>query len=125
MSMIKKEKEHVEILETKLALHFTNKVLPDLPPPQFGNGGADLVNGWSFNLHSKRAYKSCSSSIYHGDGWGQTRSSQPIHQYSTEELALRALRNELENEYASQLRNIDKRIEELKVNIGGIMEGDK
>jgi len=44
--------------------------------------------------------------------WNKTRRQLPIMQYSTELLALKALRNEMEIEFAKRLRKIDLQIEE-------------
>jgi predicted CxxxxCH...CXXCH cytochrome family protein len=102
--MTKKEREYLEFIETKLALHQTEPVSPDLPPPERCDV---LAKGWSFNMHTGNVYKTCSSVICHGVGWDNTNSRGPLWQYSTEVLALRALRYALENECAKKLRQID------------------
>lgn len=109
MVMTKAEKARVEDLETRLALRFTEPVCKDVPPPK--DGGIYL--GWSYNAYSNRVYKTCSSVIYHGDGWENTNAQQPIHQYSTEIRALQALRNAVELECAKRLRAIDLKIEAI------------
>jgi hypothetical protein len=111
MSMNKKEQAEVERLKTLLSLRFTADVLPDIPKPE---SGQNLVKGWSFNSYSGRVEKSCSTCIYHGDGWDKTSSQNPIEQYSTPVLACRAMRREVEERCARELRKIDRKIEALE-----------
>jgi hypothetical protein len=114
MSMTKKELAEVERLKTLLALRFTPDISPDIPKPESGQGESKIVNGWSFNAYSRRVYKSCSSVVYHGtDKWDKTESQHPIEQYSTPLLAYKAMRREVEKECARNLRDIDRKIEEL------------
>lgn len=107
--MNKKEQAYVESLETRLALRFTEPVTKDLPIPK---SSTSLVCGWSYNTHTLQAYKSCSSNVFHGNGWEDTTSQRPIAQYSTQKRALRAMRYEVEMECAHKLRKIDKDIAE-------------
>ena len=93
----------------KLAFRFTPEVPYDLPPP-VGNG---LTRGWSFNAYNQNVSKMCSSSTGHGFGWEKTSSQRPTKLYSTEALAWKALRHELEIEYSKSLASIDAEIEKL------------
>jgi hypothetical protein len=106
--MTKKELAVIEELKIKLALRITENVKPDIPKPE---SGQTLVKGWSFNSYSKRVEKSCSTCIYHGDGWEKTSSQNAIEQYSTPILAYRAMRREVEKRCARELREIDIKIE--------------
>lgn len=111
MSMTKKEQAEVEALKTRLAFRFTEDIMPDIKKPELGQS---LVKGWSFNSYSKRVGKSCSTRIGHGDGWEKTSSQNPISQYSLPILAYKAMRRELENRFALELREIDRKIEALE-----------
>jgi hypothetical protein len=114
MSMNKKEQAEVEKLKTRLALRFTEDVKPDVPKPEVEPGSGKIVNGWSFNSYSKRVEKSCSSSMYHSNGlWNKTDSQYPIEQYSMPILAYKAMRREVEERFAAELRAIDRSIELL------------
>jgi len=112
--MNKKEKQLFEDLKIKVAFRFTKPIEPDLDHPKLSSD--EIVNGYSFNSYSKRIEKSCSSSVYHSSyGWDKTNQQQPIRQYSTKILALKAMRNEMENKAAKELYEIDKKIELLEV----------
>ena len=108
MAMNKKEKAEMESLKVLASFKRTENILPDLEIP---NHFDELVLGWSFNAHNRTARKSCSSSIYHGDGWERTSSQKPIKQYSSKLSALKAMRFAVEMEKAKELREIDLLIE--------------
>lgn len=113
MAMNKKEKQEMEELKIKCSLRFTDPVEKDVDIPDDYD---TIVNGYGFNSYSMRIHKSCSSSIYHNNHeWDKTSSQQPIKQYSTELLALKAMRNKVENECAEKLRKIDVMIKDLEV----------
>jgi hypothetical protein len=113
MSMTKKEQAEVEALKIRLALRFTEDVKPDIPKPESG-----IVNGYSFNSFSKRVEKSCSSPIGHNCGrWDKTDAQYHIAQYSSPMLAFRAMRREVEECFARELREIDRKIEALESEI--------
>jgi len=113
MAMNKKEKKELEDLKTKLALRFTEPVERDLMPPNTSDDFRKIVNGYSYNAYNLRIGKSCSSSIYHNrHGWDETTAQEPIEQYSTKLLALKAMRNEVELQSAKKLREIDLMIEQ-------------
>lgn len=105
MAISKKEKQMIEDLQIRLALHFTEKVEPDIAIPD----DYDVIkNGYSFNSYNHNITKSCSSAICHSSvGWDKTTSQRPIKQYSSILLALKAMRNELEYKFAKELGNID------------------
>ena len=111
MSMTKKEQAEVERLKTRLALRFTEDVNPDIP----GNAGlSQITNGYSFNSYTKRVEKSCSDGFNHNLGeWNKTRFRGDIDQYSMPVLAYKAMRRELEERFARELREIDRNIELL------------
>ncbi|NNS07309.1 hypothetical protein [Erwinia sp. JH02] len=85
----------------------------DVPKPGPSDG---YVNGWSVNYHSERVYLSWSGSISHGDGRvvGGKRppygSQRGIEQYSTKEKALKAMRRQMEREFAQRLASVDRMI---------------
>ena len=96
----------------KLAFRFTPEVPYDLQPPSPGSGGK-MIKGWDCNSYSQTVSMMCSSSIHHGHGWEGTSSQNPRAMYSTELLAWKALRHELEIEYSQSLADIDAKIENL------------
>lgn len=118
MAMTKKEQERVRELERELALakslRFTDRVLPDVfPPERF----TPLKHGFLFNLH--RAMTGCGSSVEpactssngHSFGDSEGPSQQGARSlYSTELLAWKALRNEAEMACAKILAGIDEKI---------------
>lgn len=120
MAMTKTEKAAMDALRREVsvarALRWTDEVKRDLMPPK---QGGTVTQGWDFNAYNKEVYESWSSCIYHGTGKyierGQRSATQnPLPLYSTEELALRALRNTLERKCAEALADIDARVEELR-----------
>ena len=109
MAMNKKEKDYVEELEIKLALRFTEPVEKDLFPDE---DYKIIVNGYSYNSYSQRVEKSCSTKMNHSlSGWDKTTSQNGIKQYSTKIKALKAMRHEMEINFAKALYKIDKLIE--------------
>ena len=112
MAMNKKEKQLVEALKQQLAFKRTVNVEKDLAPPSTEMVGFNIVNGYSFNMSSQIVSKSCSSCLSHSYGnWNDTKSRQPIEQFSSKLRALKALRYALEEDVAKQLRQVDKQIE--------------
>lgn len=123
MAMNKKEREQLETITERARI---NRALrwsdydksPDVPIPSYSTEVA-YVNGWSINTYDRgRVYKSWSSSNSHGDGWvikgkrPDAPSQKGIRQYSTKEKALKALRAEMEERFASKLSDIDAMINE-------------
>lgn len=90
------------------ALRWTSPVAPDIPPPQHGN----LTKGWLFNEHSSRVSRACSSAVHHNP-WTDTETNTQGARalYSTELLALKAMRHAKEKRFAEELADLDERIE--------------
>lgn len=117
MAMNKKEQTQLQKFMDEAvinrALRWSDyEILPDVPPPT----GSGYVNGWSYNSHSLRVYKSWSGSVTHGDGHAETDvrpssgSQRGISQYSTSTLALKAMRRDMENRFARRLADVDQMI---------------
>lgn len=118
MAMNKKEQaqlqEAIDAAVINRALRWSDyEIHPDIPVPACEEGG---VNGWSFNSHSSRVYKSWSRASSHGEGHHgdearPSYSSQGgISQYSTLSLALKAMRRDMENKFARRLADVDQMI---------------
>ena len=112
MAMNKKEKAQLDEALTMLSLRRTEPVYPDIPKPKSDEG---IVDGWLPQMGRKVAIQTCSSSYNHSrHGWGATCSQNAIEQFSSELLALQALRYGMEVEFAKELRKVDLLIEEVK-----------
>lgn len=116
MAMNKKEQAEMERLKTDLliakAMRFTDKVEPDLMPPKSLSEG--LVKGFLYNSYSPRVERSCTSSVHHSFGSDEETSTQnPKRLYSTELLAWKACRNEMEEAFARKLAGVDLIIDRL------------
>jgi hypothetical protein len=117
MAMNKKEQAELADLKNSLrlakALRWTEQVLKDVPPPTtYGKE----TSGFVFNAYSFSVSAAWSSTVSHGIGShareGRSSGSQnSISMYSTRLLALRGLRNAVEQESAKKLAEIDKQIE--------------
>ena len=111
--MTKKEQAELDGLRSQLVLlnafHFTPKVEPDIAVP---TNFSHCVLRWSFNAHASRTYPSWSKAVAHGEGHEHTRhgAQDGIRQYSSQVLALKALRHALEQKFASELAAVDARI---------------
>jgi hypothetical protein len=92
------------------AFRFTDDVKRDLEPPSEWN---NLIKGWNFNSYFDRpsVFKACSSGGFNGDGWEKTSSQGARSLFSTELLAWKALRRELELTMAKKLAWVDEQIE--------------
>lgn len=118
MAMNKKELAEFEALKRQAAvnraLRWTKPVARDLPPPE---KFSETTHGFDFNTYNASVFPAWSSSVTHGTGIydKKTRSASQncCSLFSTEVLALRALRHALENEAAKKLADIDARIAEL------------
>lgn len=110
--MTKLEQQVFENMKIQCALRFTEKVYPDiLPPENFDK----IVNGYSFNSYSEKVEKSCSSRLAHSlYAWNKTNSRESIEQYSSRLLALKAMRYEMEQIFAKKLYAVDVLIEKEK-----------
>jgi hypothetical protein len=115
MPMTKKEKDAFEALEKRLrmvaALRWTAPSSPDVPTPEKGS-----TSGWVFNAYSKNVSKAWSEPTAHGIGEFSRKEYRHASQnatrlFSTELLALRALRHAMETTAASDLAEVDRRIE--------------
>ena len=116
MAMTKKEKEAMEELELKLAMakamRMTSSVQPDVAPP---SESFQLTTGWHFNSYARRVEVACSSVTGHAFGRiDKTNSQNSKWLYSTEKLALMAMRHEMELEFAKALVMVDKKIEGIE-----------
>ena len=114
MAMTKKEKAEFDaaILEarTLAALRWTERVEPDVPPP---DSHSNLKSGFLYDAHSQEVKPACTSSVGHSFGRAdKTTTQNPRHLYSTMLRALQAMRNEVEMRAARELLRIDKMIAE-------------
>lgn len=115
--MTKKERAEfgAAILKAKTlaALRWTGPVAPDLPVPK----SFEKTSGWHFNDHNKSVMQMWSESIAHGYGVERNRTISGRQGgkalYSTELLALKALRHAVECEAAAALVRIDDAIAAL------------
>jgi hypothetical protein len=117
MAMTKKERSEFEALllkyQTIAALRWTERVDEDVMPPSHGAAFGVLSVGFCANKYALRVEPACSSSISHGIGsTTQTSSQNPKKLFSTELLALKAMRHQIELECAAKLLKVDKMIEE-------------
>lgn len=114
MAMTKAEKAELERLATLAAFNRTEKVDFDLDVP--GSSG-EKTEGWAVigtPGNSIRVERAWSESVAHG--FGEYRkygaSQRGIKLYSTKLLALKAMRNQIEEAAARSLRNCDLEIEQ-------------
>jgi hypothetical protein len=120
MAMNKKEKEQLdnalENAKIAKALRWTEpKPERDLPKPDYQIGLGTFTSGWDYNTngYTPNVYQAWSESVSHGagekrDGYG---SQNGIDLYSTKLLALKALRADMELNFAKKLLKIDEQIE--------------
>lgn len=115
MAMTKKEKADFDAAIKQIALlgalRWTSPVKKDIPVPQsFG----ESTSGWDYNTHSSSVNQKWSDSVSHGDGPARTNrfcgSQNGRALFSSELLALKALRHAVELECAEKLRRIDEQI---------------
>lgn len=121
MAMNKKEQAEFDAAKKAVfvarALNWTESVSLDVPVPKKGE-----TRGYVFNEMGSPPYvaHALSSTIGHATSWldpsppKKTTSQRPIPMYSTELLALKALRHALENRYAETLAKIDMQIAALQ-----------
>jgi len=105
--MTKAERAALEDAEIRAAFHRTPAVLPDLMPPWLG--GQPTI-GWAANWNGTLVQEWVSSpsteeTVDGGRRGGSRQWATPL--YSTEVLALRAMRNHEEMRAAVALRRID------------------
>lgn len=122
MAMTKKEKAEVDELikraNTLAALRWSEEVKPDVPQP---DSYRVETHGWDYlactYYGSDRVEQAWSTSCSHGTGNSMSCGSQGgIKLFSTELLALRALRHAVEKECAARLYRIDRMIEKAIAN---------
>ena len=114
MAMNKKEKAYLEKLEILAALKHTDGAEEDVLPPLVSFGD-ELTKGYTFNSYAKRVDESCSSYVSHSKiGNTKTTNRGSISMFSTKTLAYKAMRKELELQWAKELRAIDLLIEAAK-----------
>jgi hypothetical protein len=119
MAMTKKEQAAMQAAidraDTLAALRWTNPVYRDVGIPETG-----YSQGWDYNAHSRNVYLGWSCRVSHGTGpapeAGKHRSGsqQPRRYYSTQSLALAAMRHEIEQKAAADLLKIDRQIAALQ-----------
>ena len=79
--------------------------------PTYNDG---IVNGWSYNYYTQRVTKSCSNSVNHNyHNWDKTTSQKPIRQYSSEELARKAMITEKIINLRMELKELEKTLKKL------------
>lgn len=113
MAMNKAEKARLEEALTQAALRWTSPVEPDVEPPLPDAGSFGLLSkGFTFNAYTLRVEPACSSYHSHGiGGHDKTTMQRSIRLYSTAERAARAMRAEMERQFAKKLREVDRIIE--------------
>lgn len=111
MSMTKKEKAEFAALQVLAALRWSDIVMRDVPPPR----DSSTTSGWDFNAYSAEVWRSWSGSVSHGRGNNPesryvsgSQGSRAL--FSTELLALKAMRHEMCANYAMKLAVVDRRI---------------
>jgi len=115
MAMTKAEKQYLEDVLTQFALRHTQEVLPDVPPPPCGSPFGALTKGFLYNSYNQQITKACSSSLYHNFNSDEKTNAQGEKWlFSTKILALKAMRYEMEQKFARQLRIVDIMIEEAE-----------
>ncbi len=115
MAMTKKEQAEMAALKQQLAyavaFHFTDPVLPDVPHPKHTDAKTVLTEGWTLNEFGRRVEQACSCDSYHGTGTVlKTGVQEPLDLYSSKELALRAMRQKLEQQFAKVLAELGQQI---------------
>jgi hypothetical protein len=109
----------IDRAEMLAALRWTNPVPRDVGIPETG-----YSQGWDYNAYSRNVYLGWSCRVSHGNGpapeAGKHRSAShgPRRMYSTEALALAAMRHEIEQKAAADLLKIDRLIA-AALHVGG------
>jgi len=115
MAMTKKEQAAMQAAinraDTLAALRWTSPVLRDVDVPKDG-----YSEGWDYNAWTQEVFMGWSSPVCHGTGRApetgnrRTGSQGPRCYYSTQALALAAMRHDIEIKAAADLLKIDRRI---------------
>ena len=101
----------IDRAETLAALRWTSPVQQDVGVPKNG-----YSEGWDYNAWTKTVFIGWSGTVSHGTGPApkagelKSGSQQPRRYYSTEALALAAMRHEIELNTAAALLKIDRQI---------------
>lgn len=115
--MTKKEKAEFDVIlqrvNTLAALRWTEEVKPDVPKPDSYNL---QTQGWTYTASAyyggDKVSQAWSTGCSHGPGNSKSSGSQgAIDLFSTELLALKALRHAVEKECAARLYWVDRLIE--------------
>jgi hypothetical protein len=121
MAMTKKERADmnaaIDRAETLAALRWTAPVERDVMPPERGG----YTEGWDFNVYSMQVWRGWSSCVSHGigpapiEGRHHSGSQNARRMFSTKEKALRAMRHEMELQFAADLLKVERRIASAQV----------
>ena len=105
----------IDRADTLAALRWTAPVRRDVGIPETG-----YSQGWDYNAYTQIVFHGWSGPVSHGKGpaseAGKYRSAsqQPRRYYSTQALALAAMRHEIEQKAAADLLKIDRQIAALQ-----------
>ena len=117
MAMTKKEQAEMQAAidraDTLAALRWTSPVQRDVDLPKDG-----YSEGWDYNSHSRIVFRGWSCRVSHGKGPAPTPETRRTvsgiqgarRLYSTEALALAAMRHDIELKAAADLLKIDRQI---------------
>ena len=115
MAMTKKEQAAIDRADMLAALRWTAPVQQDVDVPKDG-----YSEGWDYNAWKQEVFIGWSTICSHGTGpapeVGKHRSGrqQPRRYYSTQALALAAMRHQIEQKAAADLLKIDRQIAALQ-----------
>ena len=115
MAMTKKERAEMDAAIDRAimlgALRWTSPVEPDVPIP---TGYNQRSSGFGFNAHTGTVSAQWSGSVTHGEGtyrqYSGTQGGKRL--YSARVLALKAMRHQMELQFAQKLMAVDKEIAE-------------
>ena len=113
--MTKKEQAAIDRADMLAALRWTAPVQQDVDVPKDG-----YSEGWDYNAWKQEVFIGWSTICSHGTGHapevGKHRSGrqQPRRYYSTQALALAAMRHQIEQKAAADLLKIDRQIAALQ-----------
>lgn len=103
--------------DTLAALRWTAPIQRDVDVPK-----NDYSEGWDYNASKQEVFMGWSGTVSHGTGPApkagerRTGSQWPRRYYSTQALALAAMRHEIEQKAAADLLKIDRQIAALQAN---------
>lgn len=107
----------IDRADTLAALRWTAPIQRDVDVPKDG-----YSEGWDYNVWKREVFMGWSGTVSHGTGpapkAGERRSGiqRPRRYYSTQALALAAMRHEIEQQAAADLLRIDRQIAALQAN---------